>query len=235
MESQKVNEMFETIAYSYDFQTSFLSLGIDTIWRKILARHVLAGKGASVLDAATGTGELCLKICRHRPGIHIVGLDIVPRMLGLAKKKIEASPFKNCTSLALGDGRYLPLQRESVDVVTMAFGIRNIKERHQVLKEFSRVLKTGGQLLVMEFGFPRHPFVRRLYRFYFDHVMPPLGNWLSRTDYAYSYLVQSVYEFPEEGEFCNEIESAGFRIRTVKQLTFGIAKIYEAVKIRPSS
>jgi demethylmenaquinone methyltransferase/2-methoxy-6-polyprenyl-1,4-benzoquinol methylase len=230
MESQQVKKMFETIAFSYDFQNSFLSLGIDTVWRKILARHVLAGKGALVLDAATGTGELCLNICRHRPGIHIVGLDIASRMLSLAIKKIEASPFKNCISLALGDGRYLPLQRESVDVVTMAFGIRNIKERHQVLREFSRVLKTGGQLLVMEFGFPKHPFVRRLYRFYFDHVLPPLGNWLSRTDYAYSYLVQSVYEFPGEGEFCSEIESAGFRIRKVTQLTFGIAKIYEAAK-----
>ena len=86
MESQQVKKMFETIAFSYDLQNSFLSLGIDTMWRKILARHVLAGKGALVLDAATGTGELCLKICGHRPGIHMVGLDITKSLLLLLEK-----------------------------------------------------------------------------------------------------------------------------------------------------
>lgn len=222
--------MFESIAFSYDFQNSFLSLGRDISWRKALARHIRAEEGDLVLDAATGTGELCLEICQHWPGIHTIGLDFSPRMLALARKKVAANGLADRASLALGDGRLLPLKSGSVDVVTMAFGIRNINERQQVLREFRRVLKDGGQLLIMEFDLPGHWLVGPLYRFYFDHILPPVGNWISRTDYAYTYLVQSVYDFPDEEEFCAEIEGAGFGMRTLKELTFGIAKIYEAVK-----
>jgi demethylmenaquinone methyltransferase/2-methoxy-6-polyprenyl-1,4-benzoquinol methylase len=133
MESFQVKKMFETIAHSYDFQNSVLSLGRDISWRKTLARHIRAAEGAVVLDAATGTGELCLEICMHRPRVHTIGVDFSPRMLAVAKKKLESRTFNNRASLALGDGRLLPIKNDSIDVVTMAFGIRNIKERDQVL------------------------------------------------------------------------------------------------------
>jgi demethylmenaquinone methyltransferase/2-methoxy-6-polyprenyl-1,4-benzoquinol methylase len=230
MESFQVKKMFESIAPSYDFQNSFLSLGRDISWRKTLARHIRAGEGALVLDAATGTGQICFEICMHWPKVHAVGVDFSPRMLAVLKRKIESRAFKNRTSLALGDGRLLPIRNNSIDVVTMAFGIRNIKERRQVLAEFMRVLKDGGQLLIMEFALPDHRLLGPLYRFYFERILPPLGNWISRTDYAYTYLVQSVHEFPGEQEFCAEIEEAGFKMRKLRKLTFGIAKIYEAVK-----
>jgi demethylmenaquinone methyltransferase/2-methoxy-6-polyprenyl-1,4-benzoquinol methylase len=230
MDSFQVKRMFESIAPSYDFQNTFLSLGRDMSWRKTLSRHIRAGKGALVLDAATGTGELCFEICMHWPAVHAIGVDFSPRMLAVAKKKIGRKPLKSRTSLALGDGRLLPLKSDSIDVVTMAFGIRNIKERRQVLAEFSRVLKRGGQLLLMEFGYPNHRVLGPIYRFYFEHVLPPLGNWISRTNYAYTYLVQSVHDFPDEEEFCREIEETGFRMRTLRELTFGIAKIYEGIK-----
>jgi demethylmenaquinone methyltransferase/2-methoxy-6-polyprenyl-1,4-benzoquinol methylase len=113
----------------------------------------------------------------------------------------------------------------------MAFGIRNIKERRQVLAEFMRVLKGGGQLLIMEFDFPDHRLLGPLYRFYFERILPPLGNWVSKTDYAYTYLVQSVHQFPGEEEFCAEIKDAGFSMPKPRGLTFGIAKIYEADKV----
>jgi len=222
--------MFEFIAPSYDFQNTFLSLGRDIRWRKVLARRIRAGKGALVLDAASGTGELSIEICMHRPMVHVIGLDFSPQMLGIAKKKIESRDLCKRASLALGDGRLLPVRDNSIDVVTMAFGIRNIKERSQVLAEFMRVLKDGGQLLIMEFDFPSQRVLGPLYRFYFEHILPPLGNWISRTDYAYTYLVQSVNEFPDEEGFCAEIEDAGFTVREPKELTFGIAKIFEAVK-----
>jgi demethylmenaquinone methyltransferase/2-methoxy-6-polyprenyl-1,4-benzoquinol methylase len=230
MESLQVKKMFESIASSYDFQNSFLSLGRDIGWRKSFVRHIRAGEGDLILDAATGTGEVCLEACSHWPGARAIGVDFSPRMLAVAKKKIEEGAFKNRISLALGDGRRLPIKDHSVDVATMVFGIRNIKERRRVLAEFRRVLKPGGRLLIMEFDFPRHPFLGPLYRFYFEHILPPLGNLISRTDYAYTYLVQSVHEFPGEEAFCAEIEDAGFKIRKRKDLTLGIAKIYEAVK-----
>ena len=230
MESSRVKKMFETIAHSYDFQNSFLSLGRDIGWRKALARRIRDGDGAVVLDAATGTGELCIEICKRWPAVRAVGVDFSPRMLAIAKKKLDSGACMNRLSLALGDGRLLPIKSESVDVVTMAFGIRNIQERRQVLDEFVRVLKRGGQLLVMEFDLPDRRLLGPLYRFYFEHILPPLGNWISRTDYAYTYLVQSVHQFPGEEEFCAEIQEAGFSVRKPKGLTFGIAKIYEADK-----
>jgi demethylmenaquinone methyltransferase/2-methoxy-6-polyprenyl-1,4-benzoquinol methylase len=112
----------------------------------------------------------------------------------------------------------------------MAFGIRNIEERKEVLAEIWRVLKEGGRLWIMEFDCPDQPVLGRLYRFYFDHVMPPLGNWLSRTDYAYSYLAKSVHGFPSEKEFLREIAEAGLTPLGVKRLSFGIAKIYTGMK-----
>jgi len=231
MESSQVKRMFESIAHSYDFQNSFLSLGRDIGWRRALARRIRAPEGAVLLDAATGTGELCIEICMHWPTIRTVGVDFSPHMLAIAKKKLQSKPFLNRTSLALGDGRLLPIKSDSVHVVTMAFGIRNIKERRQVLAEFMRVLKRAGQLLIMEFDFPNHRLMGPLYRFYFEHILPPLGNWISRTDYAYTYLVHSVHQFPSEEEFCAEIKDAGFSMPKLRALTFGIAKIYEADKV----
>jgi demethylmenaquinone methyltransferase/2-methoxy-6-polyprenyl-1,4-benzoquinol methylase len=230
MESLRVKNMFETIAPSYDFQNSFLSLGRDVSWRRALARHIRAGEDGLVLDAATGTGEICMEICMHRPKVHVIGLDFSPRMLSVAKKKLGSKYFKDRTSLTLGDSRLLPIKGGSIDVVTMAFGIRNIQERRQVLAEFMRVLKEGGQILIMEFDLPDHRLLGPLYRLYFEHILPPIGNRISRTDYAYTYLVQSVHEFPGEEEFLSEIEEAGFKILKSRQLTFGIAKIYEALK-----
>jgi len=98
------------------------------------------------------------------------------------------------------------------------------------LAEFQRVLKPGGQLLIMEFSYPETPVLGRLYRFYFDHLLPPLGNWLSRTNYAYSYLSDSVYKFPADAEFLQKISRAGFSGLGVRKLTFGIAKIYRGTK-----
>jgi len=230
MESSRVKKMFESIAPSYDFQNTFLSLGRDIHWRKTLARHISPGKEALVLDAATGTGELCFEICRQRPWVHVVGFDFSPRMLGIAKDKLESRDLSKRATLVLGDGRLMPVKDKSVDVVTTAFGIRNIRERQQVLVEFMRVLKDGGQLLVMEFAFPNQRLLKALYRFYFERILPPLGNWISRTNYAYTYLVQSVNEFPDEKGFCAEIEAAGFIVNRPEDLTFGIAKIFEAFK-----
>ena len=117
-----------------------------------------------------------------------------------------------------------------MDAVTIAFGIRNIDERHEALAEFRRVLRPGGQLLVMEFGYPDDRVLGLLYRFYFHHILPPLGNRLSRTDYAYTRLADSVKAFPSPGAFIQELAAAGFVGLGVRKLTFGVARIYRGVK-----
>ena len=230
MDEFQVKRMFESIAFSYDFQNSFLSLGRDISWRRTLARSIKVPRGAVVLDLATGTAELAMEICIHHPGVRVAGLDFSPHMLAIGQRKVQAKGLWRRIDLNLGDARRLPLKAGSIDCATMAFGIRNIQEQGDVLKEIWRVLKKGGSLWIMEFDCPDHPVLGRLYRLYFDHIMPPIGNWLSRTDYAYTYLARSVHGFPSEKEFLQEIAAAGFAILGVKKLYLGIAKIYRAVK-----
>jgi len=226
----KVKAMFETIAGTYDFQNSFLSLRQDIHWRRALARAVrLNGRGI-VLDVAIGTAEVALEICRQHPQASVVGVDFSPAMLAVGREKIITRGMAERISVLSGDGRWLPVRSASVDAVTISFGIRNIEERYLALDEFYRVLKPGGQLFIMEFSYPSAPLLGRLYRFYFDRILPPVGNWLSRTDYAYSYLSESVDEFPADPAFLEEIRLAGFVRLGVKKLTFGIAKIYQGIK-----
>jgi len=230
MDDHKLKQMFEAIAFSYDFQNSFLSLGQDIAWRRMLARSVQVPQDGMVLDLATGTAELAMAICSHHPGVRVVGLDFSPSMLAIGQSKVRAKGLEGRIGLSLGDARRLPLKSGSMDGATMAFGIRNIEERRDVLVEIRRVLKAGARLWIMEFDCPDQPVLGRLYRFYFDYIMPPLGNWLSRTNYAYSYLAKSVHGFPSEKAFLREIADAGLKPLGVKRLSLGIAKIYSGIK-----
>jgi demethylmenaquinone methyltransferase/2-methoxy-6-polyprenyl-1,4-benzoquinol methylase len=226
----QVKRMFEDIAFSYDFQTSFLSLGRDIQWRKILANSFRVQPGSWVLDMATGTAEIAIEFCRQNPEARVIGLDFSPRMLALGAKKLRERGLENCICLSIGDARTLPFEKDCFDAVTMGFGIRNIQERKQVLAEFGRVLRPGGHLLIMEFDYPDNRLMRMLYRFYFHRIFPLVGNWLSKTDYAYSYLVDSVRAFPRPKEFLKEMEDGGFKHLKVKNLTWGIARIYSGKK-----
>lgn len=230
MDDSKVKRMFESIAFSYDFQNSFLSLGLDICWRSTLARSIQVPRGGVVLDLATGTAELAMVICARHPEVRVSGLDFSPRMLAIGQRKVRSKGLAGRIGLNLGDARRLPFKTECFDGATMAFGIRNIQERKEVLGEIRRVLKEGARLWIMEFDCPDQPVLGTLYRFYFDRIMPPVGNWLSRTDYAYSYLARSVHGFPSEKDFLQEIADAGFTALGVERLSLGIAKIFVAVK-----
>ncbi len=222
--------MFESIAFSYDFQNSVLSMGQDLSWRRVLAKSIRVLDRHLILDMATGTAEVAIEICKHHPRIRVVGMDFSPAMLSIGWRKVRARNLEERIRLSIGDARFLPLKNASFNAVTMAFGIRNIEERRVVLSEFYRILKPGGQLLIMEFGYPDNPILKGLYRLYFDRVLPLLGNWLSRTDYAYTHLVESVRTFPKEEEFLEEIGESGFVQLKVKKLTYGIANIYNGIK-----
>jgi demethylmenaquinone methyltransferase / 2-methoxy-6-polyprenyl-1,4-benzoquinol methylase len=228
MRDTKVRRMFQDIAFSYDFQNSVLSLGIDILWRKTLVDAIEPGYGR-ILDAATGTGEVGLAIRRRRPGLSVLGLDFSPAMLDVARDKIRK---RGITGYRLGvaDCRMLPLRDGCVAAVTMAFGIRNIAERVAVMREFHRVLVPGGQIHIMEFGIPRSRLLGALYRFYFDRILPPIGNFLSHTNYAYSYLVESVDAFPRDAAFLGHMAEAGFIETRVTDLTFGVARIFTGRK-----
>ena len=230
MDDYKVKQMFESIAFSYDFQNSFLSLGRDISWRRTLASSIEVPREGVILDLATGTAELAVAICTRHPGVRVSGLDFSPGMLAIGQEKVRKKGLSGRIDLTLGDARRLPFSAGSFDGATMAFGIRNIRERKEALEEIRRVLKEGARLWVMEFDSPDYPVLGKLYRFYFDRIMPPIGNWLSRTDYAYSYLARSVHGFPPEKEFLQEMADAGFTPLEVKRLSLGIAKIYRGIK-----
>ncbi len=230
MKDTAVKAMFETIATGYDFQNSFLSLRRDVYWRKALAEMLQLKDGDIALDVAVGTAEIALSISGRYPGARVIGVDFSPAMLRVGKKKIEDRGRQEQISLTAGDGRLLPVRSNSVEALTISFGIRNVEERDQALAEFYRVLKPGGRLYVMEFSYPDQPVLYKLYRFYFDYILPPIGNLISRTNYAYSYLAESVDTFPDDARFRAEIEAAGFTKTAITQLTFGIAKIYQGRK-----
>jgi demethylmenaquinone methyltransferase/2-methoxy-6-polyprenyl-1,4-benzoquinol methylase len=230
MKDYQVKRMFETIAFSYDFQNSFLSLRRDLYWRRALAQSIKVGDMSLILDMATGTAEVAIEICRRHRGAKVVGVDFSPRMIAIGKKKVSSRDLADRIHLSLGDGRRLPVKSGCFDAATIAFGIRNIEERHQALAEFNRILKRGGQLLIMEFDMPDDLFLGTIYRLYFDYIMPPLGNLLSKTNYAYSYLADSVHAFPGEKAFLQEIGEAGFTSLEIKRLTYGAAKIFKGVK-----
>jgi demethylmenaquinone methyltransferase/2-methoxy-6-polyprenyl-1,4-benzoquinol methylase len=230
MKNSQVKRMFETIAFSYDFQNSFLSLRRDTYWRRALAESIDTPPAGIILDVATGTAEVAIQICRHRPQARVIGVDFSPRMLAIGLQKVHSRGLSRRIHLSLGDARQLPVKSEFVDAVTIAFGIRNIQERRLTLSEFRRVLKPGGQLLIMEFDLPDDPVLGHLYRFYFDYLMPLAGNWLSRTNYAYSYLAESVHNFPTERGFLGEIGSVGFTRLGIKKLSYGIVQIFMGVR-----
>jgi len=230
MKDFEVRTMFETIAPTYDLQNSVLSLRRDIYWRKALARAIPIRKHGLVLDVAVGTAEVSIEICLQHPAAWVIGIDFSPAMLKFGRRKIAAHRLQDRIRILAADGRRLPVRSGSMDVVTIAFGIRNIEERHLALAEFHRVLKPDGELFIMEFSYPDGSLLGPLYRFYFDHILPPVGNWLSRTNYAYSYLADSVDEFPADPLFLQEMRDAGFTQLAVRKLTFGIAKIFHGVK-----
>ncbi len=233
MRDTQVRKLFDTVARGYDMQNSVLSLGIDILWRKTLAERLPAGRPILVLDAACGTAEVSMEILRRRPLARVLGADFSPGMLAVGREKAlrraPAGTGADRLHLVAADARNLPLPDACCDAVTIAFGIRNIEERALALREFRRVLKPGGQLLVMEFSLPSNPVLRTLYRLYFDHVLPPFGNWLSGTDYAYTYLMTSVHAFPGPEAFCAEIAAAGFSGVGQTPLCAGVARIHHGI------
>ena len=238
MTDRQVRGMFETTASTYDVQNGMLSLGRDRHWRRVFVRRLRLAPASRVGDLAVGTGEIAIAICESYPDAAVTGVDFSDGMLRVARRKIRARGLEDRIELKTGDLRALPLPDAGVsaggstglDAITMSFTIRNIAERLRALRECWRVLKPGGLLQIMEMVIPESGVVGALYRWYFDHLMPLLGNWLSRTDYAYSYLMHSVHEFPSDRAFLAEMRLAGFERAHAARITFGTAAIYRAHK-----
>jgi demethylmenaquinone methyltransferase/2-methoxy-6-polyprenyl-1,4-benzoquinol methylase len=215
--------MFGAIAARYDLANHLLSCGTDFYWRRRAAEIVAAWHPHNIVDIATGTGDLALAMQKKLPDAKITGVDVLPEMLELAKRK-------GVRQVVLADAMNLPLADGTFDCVTIAFGLRNLENWAAGLAEMSRLLNTNGHLLVLEFSLPSRPILRVVYRFYLHHCLPLVGSLLTRKKSAYEYLGDSIEEFPSGNAMCQLISENGFVHATNRPLTGGIVTIYTAQK-----
>ena len=218
-----VEKMFDDISPRYDFLNHFLSLGIDIYWRKKFIRNLNIQTGQTILDVACGTGDIGFEILKKHK-IKLLNLDLSKNMLNIAKKKAQRKGLENIQFIQ-GDAEILPLENDSVDCLTIAYGLRNISHYERALKEFYHILKPGGILGILEFSIPKSRIIGALFTFYFHHILPRIGSLFSRSD-AYRYLPESVDFFPPRDDICRKIMNAGFESSTFIDLTFGVSTIY---------
>lgn len=228
-EKEKVKTMFNDIAPKYDFLNHFLSAGIDIQWRKTVRKLLADGKPKTILDVATGTGDLAIELSKLAPD-KIIGIDIATEMLDIGKEKIVRKGLNSIIELQEGDAENLKYNDNSFDAITVAFGVRNFETLQKGLKEMNRVLVPGGKVAVLEFSKPKAFPFKQSYNFYSRYILPVMGKVISRSTTAYTYLPESVRGFAEDKAFLMELEKAGFRKAKQRRLTMGIATLYYATK-----
>ncbi len=227
-----IKDMFDKIAPKYDFLNRTLSLHRDVYWRKETITSLnLSDKNISkLLDVACGTGDVSIEAVKQLgKRVDVTGLDFSEQMLILGNEKIKQAGIDNITFMA-GNALSLPFDDNHFDALTIAFGIRNIADRKGALQEFLRCLKKGGRLGILELSTPEERFLKALYMFYFQKVLPSIGGLFSNNLSAYQYLPESVVNFPDSETFGEIIKSAGFSNVCWKKMTFGIVTLYTAVK-----
>lgn len=229
--SEEVRSMFSTITKRYDLLNHVCSLGIDYWWRRVLVNGFVFGESKKVLDMAAGTLDVSLAALRRYKDISVVSGDICAEMLEYGKKKIRSAE-KDRIRTEIINALSVPYENESFDIVSMAFGIRNVDERGRALAEMARVLRVGGQLHILEFSPVKNPFLQKCYYFYLEKVMPLIAKIFGENAEAYEYLGRTIKNFPDSDSFCAEIKQAGFEFVACRKLTFGIVSIYTAIKTK---
>ncbi len=227
-DSKAVQSMFARIAGSYDFLNRVLSCGIDRRWRKRVVKRAGKVRGRAVLDVCTGTGDLAVAFARA--GAQVLGVDFTLPMLQRAPGKLR--PARDRAQFVQGDALSVPAQTDSVDVACVAFGIRNVGDRLQGLREMGRVVRPGGQVFVLEFSTPPGALFGWIYRAYFTRILPALGRLISRDGDAYAYLPRTVLAWPQPEAFQQEMEQQGLVQCGFERLTGGIACLHYGTVLR---
>lgn len=226
----QIRAMFNSIALRYDFLNHFLSFGIDIIWRKRLIRLLKAYQPTHILDVATGTADLALMAVQQIPHIRVTGIDLSEGMIDVGNHKLNDRSLNDQIKLQVADSEALPFDDQSFDAAMVAFGVRNFENLDKGLSEILRVLQSERPLFILEFSSPKQFPMKQLYRFYSNTFLPFVGRIVSKDSKAYSYLPESISEFPHGSEFLNIMNSIGYRNCGFKELSFGIATIYWGVK-----
>ncbi len=228
-----VASLFNSIARWYDFLNHFLSIGQDVYWRRRQVRALRVPNKGRVLDLAAGTLDVALAILRRYAEVQVIAMDISPSMLARGRDKLPAHHQDDLIAV-LGDGRQIPLPSNSVDRVTISFGIRNITPRAHAYAEILRVLKPSGQLSILEFGTGQQRIWGGIYNVYLDKILPLVGRLISRDSEAYRYLADTIKAFPDAPALVRELTQAGFGRIMYQPLSSGIVCLHIAEKPDPA-
>ncbi len=223
---QQVAEMFDSIAFRYDFINRFLTAGVDVGWRRKAIAQLKELHPQTVLDVATGTADVALMTYKALKPRKIIGIDISNGMLELGRKKIEKENLRDVIELQNGDSETINFPDNSFDAVTVAFGVRNFQNLEKGMAEMLRILKPGGRLVVLEFSRPKQKLFKSLCNFYTKVVAPGAGSMFAGNKDAYAYLNNSVQAFPEREEFTHLMKQTGYSNIYFKPLSFGICCYY---------
>jgi demethylmenaquinone methyltransferase/2-methoxy-6-polyprenyl-1,4-benzoquinol methylase len=223
-----VREMFSGVAGRYDLLNHLLSFNSDKYWRSRTVRrveHILRRADSHVLDICCGTGDLLIEL-EKKAGRRLYGSDFCHPMLKAASGKIERRAFGSV--LFESDALCMPLADASLDLITVAFGVRNFANYRKGFEEMRRVLKPGGVAAILEFSQPPNPLFAAFYNFYSKRILPVVGGWISGSRSAYTYLPESVRKFPNADELAAVLRECGFREARYERMTFGIVALHLA-------
>jgi demethylmenaquinone methyltransferase/2-methoxy-6-polyprenyl-1,4-benzoquinol methylase len=226
---EQVASMFDTISGNYDNLNRVISFGIDVKWRKKVLDIVAKSNPKTILDIATGTGDLAILMAKTKAE-KIIGLDISAGMLEVGKNKIQSKNLSNRIEMVLADSEKMPFEDNSFDAITVAFGIRNFENLEVGLTEILRVLKPNGVFVILETSVPEKTPYKQGYNFYSKNILPIIGKLFSKDNVAYGYLSESAAAFPYGKTLNNIFKKIGFIDVVALPQTFGVASIYSASK-----
>lgn len=226
---EQVAKMFDTISGNYDNLNRVISFGIDVKWRKKVLKIVAESNPKTILDIATGTGDLAILMAQTNAE-KIIGLDISAGMLEVGVKKIADKNLSNTIEMILGDSENMPFEDNSFDAITVAFGVRNFETLEKGLADILRVLKPNGVFVILETSVPDKTPYKQGYNFYSKNILPIIGKLFSKDNVAYGYLSESAAAFPYGEALNNILKKVGFIDVIAMPQTFGVATIYSASK-----
>lgn len=226
---EQVAQMFDTISGNYDGLNRVISFGVDIKWRKKVLQLVAATNPKTILDIATGTGDLAILMTKTNAE-KIIGLDISAGMLEVGRKKIAERNLSDKIEMILADSESMPFEDNTFDAITVAFGVRNFEHLEKGLNEILRVLKPNGIFVILETSVPEKTPFKQGYKFYSKYILPLIGKLFSKDNSAYQYLSESASVFPYGEALNNILRKIGFIDVVAKPQTFGVATIYSASK-----
>ena len=226
-----VKEVFNNVSSKYDVMNDLMSVGIHRVWKNTLINWLAPKENQNLLDVAGGTGDIAIRFLNQAKSGNATILDMTESMLQEGTKRITNSPLSSRMRWVVGDAMALPFKRNTFDIYTISFGIRNVTKIDKALSEAFRVLKPGGRIMILEFSKLPNPMMQRAYDLYSFNVIPKIGEIVAGDKDSYQYLVESIRKFPDQVSFANTMTEAGFENVKFRNLTFGVAALHSGWKI----